>query len=409
MESSSFGAMESSSSSAVGVQEACEESCSICFEPFCDSNPATVTSCKHEYHVQCILEWSQRSKDCPMCWQPLSLKDPISQELLDAVERERPYRVHRQMRPLMGRSSMDEFEFHPITTHADDLDFEEQIMQHFAAAARAHHLARRELIRNRSSNVQDHPQFVMMPTHSATFRGGHVATAGGNFTPLSAIGPARVQPAEHLGQLVGSMDHSAPHTEHILISETDFVSQRISQNSTSIPAPIHRHNTGFESPEENLQGVGPSELLSFSDSLKSRWAAASSRYKETLSKTTRGFKDKFRARNNSMNDIGARAREVSANWIRALERISIEPSGKGREENDIPTTSATISEYPKLNTSIETEGSSSQEVTMGLGSFNNNHGSPLHRDVSNKALPKQPNEDSGSDFDEIFLKMRTQS
>ncbi|RYQ96712.1 hypothetical protein Ahy_B08g092563 [Arachis hypogaea] len=30
---------------------------SICLEAFCDSDPSTVTSCKHEFHFQCILEW----------------------------------------------------------------------------------------------------------------------------------------------------------------------------------------------------------------------------------------------------------------------------------------------------------------------------------------------------------------
>ncbi|XLR34768.1 hypothetical protein S83_062668, partial [Arachis hypogaea] len=29
---------------------------SICLEAFCDSDPSTVTSCKHEFHFQCILE-----------------------------------------------------------------------------------------------------------------------------------------------------------------------------------------------------------------------------------------------------------------------------------------------------------------------------------------------------------------
>ncbi|RYR26019.1 hypothetical protein Ahy_B02g060125 [Arachis hypogaea] len=29
----------------------------ICLEAFCDSDPSTVTSCKHEFHFQCILEW----------------------------------------------------------------------------------------------------------------------------------------------------------------------------------------------------------------------------------------------------------------------------------------------------------------------------------------------------------------
>ncbi|KAL6508430.1 E3 ubiquitin-protein ligase rhf2a [Orobanche hederae] len=39
-----------------GIQEACDDACSICLEGFCDSDPSTVTSCKHEFHLQCVLE-----------------------------------------------------------------------------------------------------------------------------------------------------------------------------------------------------------------------------------------------------------------------------------------------------------------------------------------------------------------
>ncbi|KAG0478038.1 hypothetical protein HPP92_012757 [Vanilla planifolia] len=71
-----------------GIQDAFDDACSICLEPFCDSNPSTVTGCKHEFHLQCILEWCQRSSQCPMCLQPISLKDTDSQELLEVVEGE---------------------------------------------------------------------------------------------------------------------------------------------------------------------------------------------------------------------------------------------------------------------------------------------------------------------------------
>jgi len=50
-----------------GIRDACDDVSSICLEAFGDSDPATVTSCKHELHLQCILEWCQRSFQCPMC------------------------------------------------------------------------------------------------------------------------------------------------------------------------------------------------------------------------------------------------------------------------------------------------------------------------------------------------------
>ncbi|KAI5061553.1 hypothetical protein GOP47_0024058 [Adiantum capillus-veneris] len=89
--------------------------------PFCPRDPATVTSCKHEYHVQCILEWAQRSKECPMCWQPLSLKDPLSQELLDVVEQEQAWRHFE-----------DDIQLQQVPGFASYNHFEEQIMQHLA-------------------------------------------------------------------------------------------------------------------------------------------------------------------------------------------------------------------------------------------------------------------------------------
>ncbi|KAJ6403380.1 hypothetical protein OIU84_015308 [Salix udensis] len=45
-----------------GIQEACDDACSICLENFCDSDPSTVTSCKHEFHLQCILEWERSNE-----------------------------------------------------------------------------------------------------------------------------------------------------------------------------------------------------------------------------------------------------------------------------------------------------------------------------------------------------------
>lgn len=67
-----------------GIQESCDDACSICLEEFCQSDPSTViftfvsqllfhkykrtfaylpslllqfTACRHEFHLQCILEW----------------------------------------------------------------------------------------------------------------------------------------------------------------------------------------------------------------------------------------------------------------------------------------------------------------------------------------------------------------
>lgn len=55
------------------------------------------------------------------------------------------------------------------------------------------------------------------------------------------------------------------------------------------------------------------------------------RYRESFSKTTRGFRERLRARNGAMADLGARAREVSAGVVRVFERISLEPTDKHKD------------------------------------------------------------------------------
>ena len=68
------------------------------------------------------------------------------------------------MPPILQSETADGIEFHHVPAISDDFDFEERIMQHLVAAARAHQLARR---RERQSGVQDHPQLVVLPTLSA--------------------------------------------------------------------------------------------------------------------------------------------------------------------------------------------------------------------------------------------------
>ncbi|KAL0795494.1 hypothetical protein Bca101_066871 [Brassica carinata] len=59
-----------------GIQDPCDDACSICLE---------LTCCKHE---------CQRSSQCPVCWQSISLKDPTGLELLETVVQERSFRFN---------------------------------------------------------------------------------------------------------------------------------------------------------------------------------------------------------------------------------------------------------------------------------------------------------------------------
>lgn len=269
-----------------GVQDACEDSCSICLEPFCESDPATVTSCKHDYHLQCILEWAQRSKECPMCWQALGFEDPNSQELFDAIEQERS--------PPWMRHSPNGFQFHQVHTLTNYADFEERIMQHLA-----HQLARR----GRAPSMYDEPY-----VHSSD---------------PTLLRPSRAfleQPLQEARQGHNQLLDAASHNDRALHES-------------------ERRNVASESAEGSPQRAVNTDISSLSESLKSRFLVASSKWKETFAKTTHGFKEKWRARANSnpTTDLRARAQGVSADVVRqAIRRIAPDNGGK---DNDVPTTS----------------------------------------------------------------------
>ncbi|KAG6557979.1 hypothetical protein Mapa_000158 [Marchantia paleacea] len=365
-----------------GVQDACDDACSICLENFCENDPATITNCKHEYHLQCILEWSQRSKECPMCWQPLSLKDPDSQALLAASEQERLMRRQRSS-PFYQRSPLDDTEFHRFaSSYGDDSDLEDRIMQHLAAAAmgRAQQFARRgEPLRFRPSPGQGHPHFMIVPAHSNTspnHLANSLASTGGSVSPTSSTTPPDVIS-------LGSSPDQAPagqNTPTYGRSVSEPVRGSRSVESSSMDSYSLRQRALLEPVEESQQGTSSSELQSFSESFKSRIAAASSRYRESLTKTTRGFRERLRVRNGAMADLGARAREVSAGVVRALERISLESADKNRDNVNAPNSSAGID--TQVGTTLNqsgpsrvSDGSEGQECSSSSSGANVHAGS----------------------------------
>ncbi|XP_057468202.1 E3 ubiquitin-protein ligase RHF2A-like [Actinidia eriantha] len=290
-----------------GIQDACDDACSICLEAFCESDPSTVTSCRHEFHFQCILEWSQRSSNCPMCWQPISLKDPSSQELLEAVERERSFRFNPSRNStIFHHPTLGDFELQHLPVGANDTELEERIIQHLAAAAamgRAHHIARREGPRSRSS-VHGRPQFVVFSTHPNAPPAGHVSA------PLNPVvgesEPAAITVASPL-PLAGG-DEPQQHRPQFPSVQTDQISAS-SSGSTAVPA--NRRGIFVNSRLSSLPNqdrAGPSDIHSFSESLKSRFNAMSMRYKESISKSTRGWKERLFSRSSSTADLGSEVR-----------------------------------------------------------------------------------------------------
>ncbi|XP_022752500.1 E3 ubiquitin-protein ligase RHF2A-like isoform X3 [Durio zibethinus] len=296
-----------------------------------------------KHSVKVIHQRCQRSSQCPMCWQPISLKDPTSQELLEGVERERSFRFNLSRNAtIFHHPTLGDFELQHLPVGANDAELEERIIQHLAAAAamgRAHHIARREGLRNRSS-AQGRPQLLVFSTHpnapstgpvlslSPTQREGEPALAITVGTPSS---PARTVGEESLASITpvpsvqaDQLSSSASGSNVLLVNDQgNSLNARRSPNQSS---------------PNSQDRAGPSEFQSFSESLKSRFNAVSMRYKESISKSTRGWKERFFSRNTSMADLGSEVRrEVNAGIAtvsRMMERL---------ETRDNRTSTATVS------------------------------------------------------------------
>ncbi|KAJ6313029.1 hypothetical protein OIU77_014531 [Salix suchowensis] len=322
----------SSSSFGAGVDEAFEdEACSICLDPFTTQDPPTVTCCNHEYHLQCILEWSQRSKECPICWRLLVLKDHASQELLAAVETERRLRSRNSTPASMVAPHLDDDYDVEQDSYSDDSDFDEHIMQHLAAAAtsRARHVHERE---RQGSNRLGPSQFIVLtsPEHAPTVQQTYTSPEEGQASSYGSSG----------------MNSPTPDTLSVNIQNLSSVaSPDVNQVSTTAANSPFKPRILFRPPPTDTEGQGSSDVLSLSDSIKSKWFAASSRYKESLSKGTRGIKEKLVARNNSVKELSKEVqREMSAGIAgvaRMIERLDLTSKRTGPSMSDSGLTGGT--------------------------------------------------------------------
>lgn len=237
----------SSSASAVIGNENIEDACSICLEPFNSSDPPTVTKCKHEFHLQCILEWSQRSKECPMCWQVLVLKDPSSQELLAAVENERNLRSMQNV----------------------------------------HHI---------HENIEVNHDGDTVNSHSVSRRRRQIN---------SSISPSQGLP---------SVPFENVPTTSSMVRPSLFAPPNVGEN-TQIPVKQSPPLSG------NPLRSSSSELLAFSVSLKSKITTASARYKESISKGTRDFKEKLIASNDSVKELSKGVQREMSTGIAGISKM----------------------------------------------------------------------------------------
>ncbi|XP_026426322.1 E3 ubiquitin-protein ligase RHF2A-like isoform X2 [Papaver somniferum] len=363
-----------------GVQDSCDDACSICLEAFTESDPSTVTTCKHEFHLQCILEWAQRSSQCPMCWQAISLKDATSQELFTATEQERNF----QLRPsrnatIFHHPTLHNFDLPHLSVGANDSELEERILQHLAAAAamgRAHHFARRES--QRTSSNQGHSPYMVFSPNSDVGPSGPVSGITSQRRREHERNPLAtgVNPSAHLVR----NGEEPPQSGSMLpsVRSDQIPGQARSSNLASSRRRTSFSNTSASrSSSINRDRAGPSDFQSFSESLKSRLNSVSMRYKESISKGTRGWKERLFSRSSSIKDLGSEVtREVNtglASVSRMMERLET-------RENSRSTDSSELNNLDREDTDVSNQG-------VGEGHANTTPISDRNTSVSCAARP----------------------
>ncbi|KDO75255.1 hypothetical protein CISIN_1g0133961mg, partial [Citrus sinensis] len=296
----------------------------------------------------------QRSSQCPMCWQPISLKDPTrfcvnfaarnylrrsnKRGALVLIRLEIPpyfiirlwetlsYRVFvfclwasfRQQYQvsliLSGGFILILFPSMQLPVGATDAELEERIIQHLAAAAamgRARHIGRRESQRNRSS-AQARPQFFVFSTHPNTSTADPVSSSPtqreGEPTPTVTV-PTPSSPA--------AAGEESPEQSTQLLSASASGSSALA--SSQHESTLNNRRSPNQPSPNSQDRAGPSDFQSFSESLKSRFNAVSMRYKESISKSTRGWKERFFSRYNTTSDLGS---EVRREDDAGIERVS---------------------------------------------------------------------------------------
>ncbi|XP_019153880.1 PREDICTED: E3 ubiquitin-protein ligase RHF2A-like isoform X2 [Ipomoea nil] len=305
-----------------GIQDACDDACSICLEIFSESDPSTVTHCKHEFHLQCILEWCQRSSNCPMCWQQISLKDPESQELLEAVEHERRLKLNpTRSAAIIRHPTLGDIELPHLPVGLSDTELEERIIQHLAAAAmeRAHRNSRRERSRSRPSSDERSQRFVFSTQPSASRR---VRPVSASQVPVGAVSES-------------SLNNETPQVSSLNSSVNS--SHTVSSSPASIPMLNNSQGISVDSSSSgqssmtNQENAGPSDLQSISDTLRSQFSSMSMKYRESFNKTKRGWRERLFSRSTSFSDIGSEVRrEVNAGIASIMECL------ESRESNRSP-------------------------------------------------------------------------
>ncbi|KAJ0093012.1 hypothetical protein Patl1_25431 [Pistacia atlantica] len=309
-----------------------------------------VTSCKHEYHLQCILEWSQRSKECPICWQLFVLQDPASQELLAAVESERCSKS-RNIASSVPPPFHQEFDFGLDPTYMDYAEIEERVMRHLATAR---YFRRRDM--QRAAGLD--PSQVLLSSSAANAPG---MLSSNTTSPDSSHSSSEEDSPTSGIQSAASIPPSSSLTGTAVTRDDPF-----------------RPRVLFRQPQpDSPRRSNPTEILSLSDSIKSKWSAASARYKESISKSTRGLKERLVARNNSVKELSKEVqREMSAGIAGVAKMIERLDLASKRTGTSVPTAGCTVG-----TSSVVFKGKGVQESAI------NKKSGEISPDISSDASP----------------------
>ncbi|CAA2933284.1 Hypothetical predicted protein [Olea europaea subsp. europaea] len=182
-----------------------------------------------------------------MCWQLLVLKDPLSQELLAAVENERNLRSMHNV----------------------------------------HHI---------HENIEVNHDGDTVNIHSVSRMRRQIT---------SSIFPSQGLPSVSF--------ENVPTTSSMVLPSV-FAPPNVGEN-TQIP--VKQSPPLSDSPWRSSS----SELLAFSTSLKSKISTASARYKESISKGTRDFKEKLIASNDSVKELSKGVQREMSTGIAGISRM----------------------------------------------------------------------------------------
>ncbi|KAL6508431.1 hypothetical protein OROHE_021564 [Orobanche hederae] len=305
----------------------------------------------------------KRSSNCPMCWQNINLQDSTSQELLDAVERERSFRStpSRNAR-IFHHPTLGDFELQHLPVGVNDAELEDRIIQHLAAAAamgRTQRIARREG-RIRSS-AHARPQFVVYSPHPNGFSTG----SGGDETEAAVLteNDGSIQDIHPSGQ--DNNQISSTSSGSLVMPITGRVLSSGDRNSVS------------RSSLSNQERAGPSEFHSFSDTWKSRFSSVSMKYKESISKSTKELKERLFSRSSTMADIGSEVkREVNAGIAtvsRMMERLEARDRNRGVHVDGNNSVSSSVTERinNNRNTPDDTPLNGNSSASFAANSISN--------------------------------------